>query len=260
LGSLYAYVGDIGYLFPPSSIPVTGIITHASVNWNHWSFSVSADNYHISISNQGYVPVVTATISDAHFSRHVPDQEISVSHVTATGFDVEVRVVSNYFAIVEHDLLTFKFSEPPPSQHVINGSFENGVSGWFYTSTKANHTPQLVDEYRNIKAPDGAVALSLVGAGDSNLVTITQTIGHLNDGQSYTLSFDEWGGVYDGHGHIAVSFGGDLIQSVDPNPGSITHHAFVIHGGQGDGSDLLSFSAVDKNSVSLLIDHVSVFG
>ena len=134
---------------------------------------------------------------------------------------------------------------------ITNGSFENTTgmttTGYGYVSTgvipgwtTANGAQQIDvhnDGRGGIPATDGRNWLDLE-ASPGNIV-IGQNVAGVAAGQSYSLAFDAGDLVGGGNG-VQVFWGGQLVGTVDPTDGSMTHYTFELIGGAGNGNNRLA--------------------
>lgn len=78
-------------------------------------------------------------------------------------------------------------------------------------------------------------------------ITISQVVGGLQNGQTYTLTF-EAGSPDPSSATLEVWFGGQLLQTINPTgPGNLQVFSFEITGGDGNGTNLLEFREVNPS-------------
>ena len=166
-------------------------------------------------------------------------------------------------------------SGPGPNL-IVNGSFEDtwGLSqtgyGWVGTGGVPNWTAsdphQQVDLHSDgrggVAPTDGHNWLDLEASPGN--VRIGQTVQGIEAGETYELSFDAGDDASKassgpGENLVKVYWGGELVATIDPVQGGMSHYQFTVTGGAGDGSNRLEFEGTGTaDNVGASIDSVEL--
>jgi len=158
---------------------------------------------------------------------------------------------------------------------IVNGSFEDtsgmtptgygfvgagAIPGW---TDASGETIDIHDDGRgNVDPTDGTNWLDLEASPGNNRVG--QDVAGVSDGQSYLLTFDAGDSSSKpdtgaGENLIKVYWGGELIDTIDPEHGQMDSYEFVVTGGAGDGSNRLEFEGTGaEDNVGASVDSVSL--
>jgi hypothetical protein len=158
---------------------------------------------------------------------------------------------------------------------IINGSFEDvtGLTQTFYGFSGEGEVPYWTDskgltidihndQRDGVKPTDGTNWADLGGTNSDN--RIGQNVAGVVSGQVYKLEFDagdirtaEDGKA--GDNLVTVYWGGEVIATINPTDGAMSHYEFNLIGGNGNGSNRLEFAGsgmLDNFGVS--IDKISL--
>jgi Ca2+-binding RTX toxin-like protein len=160
---------------------------------------------------------------------------------------------------------------------IVNGSFEDTsgmattgygfegegeIPGW--TDANGQDIDVHNDDRGGVEPTDGYNWLDLEASPGNNLVG--QNIAGVQDGETYRLTFfagdDKHKPQSDDTGEnlIKVFWGGQLVGTVDPEPGKMTEYTFDLEGGAGNGNNRLEFKGTGKeDNIGASIDSVSLF-
>src|SRR6056297_1905244 len=158
---------------------------------------------------------------------------------------------------------------------IVHGSFEDtsgmtptgygfvgagAIPGW---TDASGETIDIHDDGRgNVDPTDGTNWLDLEASPGNNRVG--QDVAGVSDGQSYLLTFDAGDSSSKpdtgaGENLIKVYWGGELIDTIDPEHGQMDSYEFVVTGGAGDGSNRLEFEGTGaEDNVGASVDSVSL--
>ena len=158
---------------------------------------------------------------------------------------------------------------------IVNASFEDttGLHGTSYGFVGDGAIPgwtdaldKEIDVHNNgrggVDPTDGHNWLDLEATPGNNRVG--QDVAGVQDGENYLLTFDagdKAGEPQSGPGEnlINVYWGGQLVDTIDPNAGTMDSYSFVVEGGAGDGSNRLEFEGTgDEDRFGASVDNVSL--
>ena len=95
--------------------------------------------------------------------------------------------------------------------------------------------------------------------GSPGFDTVSQAVQGVIYGQTYTLSFDAIDVI--GNNAVNIYWGGDLIATLTPGSTAPEAFSFIVTGGAGDGSNILTFENVGPIDMSgVAIDNVQLLG
>ena len=158
---------------------------------------------------------------------------------------------------------------------IKNGSFEDttgttNMGGHYtghgsipqWTETNGKDIDVHYDDRGGVKPTDGKNWLDMA-ASPSNSV-IGQNVAGVTAGTTYTLAFDAGDNVSSDDGTtqdntITVKWGGQIVATINPTDGSMSHYEFNVTGGAGDGSNRLEFVGGGRlDNYGASIDSVSL--
>jgi Ca2+-binding RTX toxin-like protein len=106
-------------------------------------------------------------------------------------------------------------------------------------------------------ATDGSNWLDMEGS--PGIDTVSQAVQGVIFGQTYTLRFDAIDVI--GNNAVNIYWGGDLIATLTPGSTAPETFSFIVMGGAGDGSNILTFENVGPIDMSgVAIDNVQLLG
>ncbi|MDT8855621.1 Hint domain-containing protein [Paracoccaceae bacterium Fryx2] len=119
-----------------------------------------------------------------------------------------------------------------------------------------------------VAGPGGVVEIVSAGAGGNSLDTegpfgtgsISQQIAGVVDGAPYEITFDAIDGLSDDN-TLDVFWNGILVGTVDPGSAAHTTYRIAVTGGEGDGSNTLTFQSTGpQDGAGMLLDNVQFWG
>jgi hypothetical protein len=158
---------------------------------------------------------------------------------------------------------------------IMNGSFEDvtGLTQTFYGFSGEGEVPYWTDskgltidihndQRDGVKPTDGSNWADLGGKNSDN--RIGQNVAGVVSGQVYKLEFDagdirtaEDGKA--GDNLVTVYWGGEVVATINPTDGFMSHYEFNLIGGDGNGSNRLEFAGSGKlDNFGVSIDKISL--
>ncbi len=139
---------------------------------------------------------------------------------------------------------------------IVNGSFENGSTGWTLDEGPGFQIKSTGDGY-GIAASEGTNYLDTDHSPGN--ISFSQTVSDITEGTSYILSLDA--ADYRSYDQsLEVYWGGQLIDTVETNSGTMQTFTFDLVGGAGDGSNTLQFKEVGSVDYGgTAIDNIQLY-